>query len=100
MTAVYANGILNSVLNRSPSTESFRLPFWISARLEAMLSPSPLPSVCRELSPLTNLSISSSALMLSCSLEMFFRDIRAFPSSFETSMYTLVLANAYLLMLL
>ena len=52
-------------LNRSPSTVSSIVPFCSCARLCAMFSPRPLPSVLRELSPRTKRSISSSLEMFS-----------------------------------
>ena len=55
----------SSTLKRSPSTVIFISPFCSCTRLFAMDNPKPLPSLFRELSPLTKRSISSSPLMLS-----------------------------------
>ena len=58
-----ARGRIRVTLNRSPSMVRRKSPPWSDMRLVAMDSPSPLPSVDRELSPRTNRSVSSSAEM-------------------------------------
>ena len=65
---------MKPTLKRSPSMAMENVPFCSSTRLLAMFSPSPLPSVVRELSPRTKRSISSSGSMLSASREMFLNE--------------------------
>ena len=69
-------------------------------RLLAIESPSPFPSVYLDLSPLTNLSISSSGVIFNCSLDVFLKINLSLSSSFLRSTYALVSALAYLTMLL
>ena len=61
-----------------------------------MLSPKPLPSVFRELSPRTKRSISSSPLMFSCWAEILRKVTVARPASLSRLIYTRVPAMAYL----
>ena len=83
-------------LKRSPSTVSSKVPFISFMRLSAIDSPSPLPSVFRELSPLTKRSFSSSLEILKrCSRHIL--EVMMAPLSFGMmSMYTLVPGWAYL----
>ena len=67
-----ANDKFIVTLNKSPSKYRLNFPPCNSVKLVAIESPSPLPSVFLEVSPLTNLCINSSADMFSLSFEVFF----------------------------
>ena len=69
-----------AALNRSPSMLIVNLAFIRVHRLFAIDNPSPLPSVFLELSPRTNLSMSSSLDTLSGSLDIFLNSILTSPS--------------------
>ena len=60
-------------LKKSPSIVKFIDPPMAFVRLLAIESPSPFPSVYLDLSPLTNLSISSSGVIFNCSLDVFLK---------------------------
>lgn len=62
-----------STLNRSPSRYNSKTPPCISVRLLAIERPSPLPSVLREISPLMNRSVNSSAEIFNCCSDTFFQ---------------------------
>ena len=64
-------GRVTMALNRSPSTTSSKVPPCSSVKLRAMDSPSPEPSVVREVSPRTKRSISRSAGIFSASRDTF-----------------------------
>jgi hypothetical protein len=65
-----ALGNFTLTLNKSPSISIKKIPPCNSVKLLAIERPSPLPSDVLELSPLTNRSVISSALMLSQSLKV------------------------------
>ena len=59
-------------LNKSPSKYNSNCPFCISVNVFAMDKPSPLPSVLRDISPLINRSVNSSADIFSGYADTFF----------------------------
>ena len=67
-------------LNKSPSIESINYPFCNSTKERAIFNPNPLPSVERELSPLTKRSINSSGATFNCSREIFLTVIQTLSS--------------------
>ena len=67
------SGSVTSARNRSASMDSRNVPPISCTRLCAMDSPSPLPSVCREASPRTKRSISSSGEMFSSARDTFLK---------------------------
>ena len=74
-----AIGSVISAMKRSPWIERRKVPPIVSVRERAMLRPRPDPSECRELSPLTKRSMSSSGSIFSCSLLVFFSEIVIIP---------------------
>ena len=71
--------------NKSSSTSSFMVPPWTSTKLLAMASPSPEPSVLRDVSPRTNRSVSSSGDTSSSLAEILRMVISTWPSSSLTT---------------
>ena len=68
------------LLKRSPSIEISSSPPCAFARSPPILSPSPLPSVFLDSSPLTNLYISSSGEISSSVADTFLKEIHPYPS--------------------
>ena len=68
--ATFSNFI--STLKRSPSIIISNFPPWSMVKDFAIESPSPLPSVVLDTSPLTNLSVSSSGLIFNGFSDIFF----------------------------
>ena len=74
-------GSVTSARNRSASMDSRNVPPISCTRLRAMESPSPLPSVWREVSPRTKRSISSSGEMFSSARDTFLKLMVICPSA-------------------
>ena len=75
------SGSVTSARNRSASMDSRNVPPIRCTRLRAMESPSPLPSVWREVSPRTKRSISSSGEMFSSARDIFLKLMVICPSA-------------------
>ena len=75
------SGSVTSARNRSASMDSRNVPPIRCTRLRAMESPSPLPSVWREVSPRTKRSISSSGEMFSSARDTFLKLMVICPSA-------------------
>ena len=73
---LYVTGNSTITLNRSPSVWIVSVPSIDSARLWAMESPSPFPSVCREASPRMKRSVSSVPSRFSAYFEVLRKMIR------------------------